>query len=143
VLIEPHTQRPILMDFGISKSVREPGAAENTILGTPVNMAPEQILGKEMDNRVDVYGAGVLLFQSLVSNLPLAPHESTRELLKLKLADRMFIRPPSAVNPAVHSDMDEIVVKATAFHPRDRYGSCREFADALKHYAANHLQADR
>jgi len=143
VLIENHTRRSILMDFGISKSVREPGAAENIILGTPVNMAPEQILGQDMDNRVDVYGAGILLFQSLVSNLPLTPHESTRELLKLKLADRMFTRTPSKVNPSVHPDMDEIVAKATAFHPQDRYGSCREFAEALRQYTDMHLQAER
>lgn len=142
VLVEAHTQRPILMDFGISKSLRAPGAAGEHILGTPVNMAPEQLLGKDTDGRVDVYGAGILLFQMLVPMLPLAPHESTKELLKLKLSDRLFTQSPSELNPAIHPEMDTIIAKATAFDPENRYADCRQFADALEQHEARHLQAD-
>ncbi|MFZ5564307.1 MAG: serine/threonine-protein kinase [Thermodesulfobacteriota bacterium] len=139
VLMEAHTRRPILMDFGISKSLRDPGADGEHILGTPVNMAPEQLLGRDADGRVDVYGAGMLLFQMLVSDLPLAAHATTKELLKLKLSDRLLTRRPSEVNPAVHPDMDAIIARATALDPENRYADCRQFADALKQYAAQYL----
>ncbi|MFO8049633.1 MAG: serine/threonine-protein kinase [Desulfosudaceae bacterium] len=143
ILIEEHTRRPILMDFGISKSVRDPESGKTAILGTPVNMAPEQILGRDLDGRTDVYATGVLLFQMLVSRLPLAPHETTRDLLRLKMNDRLFIKTPSEMNPALTEDMDRIVRRSIALNPAERYADCREFADDLRAYAAEQTAPDQ
>ena len=143
ILMEEHTRRPILMDFGISKSVRDPESGKTAILGTPTNMAPEQVLGKDLDGRADIYATGVLLFQMLVSRLPVPPHETTRELLRLKMNDRLFSKTPSEINPALTDEMDRIVRRATALAPEDRYADCREFADDLRQYAARHGAADQ
>lgn len=143
ILIEEHTRRPILMDFGISKSVRDPESGKTAILGTPANMAPEQILGRDLDGRTDVYATGVLLFQMLVSRLPLAPHETTRDILRLKMNDRLFTKTPSEMNPALTENMDRIVRRAIALNPAERYADCREFADDLRAYAAEQTAPDQ
>ncbi len=143
ILIEKHTRRPIIMDFGISKNIRDTGDAEKDIMGTPTNMAPEQILGENLDGRADIYAAGILLFQMLVSSLPFTPHESTRELLKLKLKDSLFTHKPSELNPAANEEMDRIVFKAIARDPGDRYASCNDFSRDLQDYAAQFISSDR
>lgn len=142
ILIEKHTRRPIIMDFGISKNIRDTGDADRDIMGTPTNMAPEQILGKALDGRADIYATGIMLFQMLVSSLPFAPYESTRELLKLKVQDRLFTRKPSQLNAAVNEEMDRIVLKAISRDPGDRYDSCLDFSRDLQKYAAQFLPPD-
>ncbi len=143
IMIEKHNKRPIIMDFGISKSIREAEDKGKKVLGTPVGMAPEQVMGKELDHRVDVYGTGIMLFQMLVGNLPFAPYESTTELLKLKLKDKWLVRTPSQINPAVNEDMDRIVAKAIAREPENRYATCREFSKDLEQYAAELVKPRR
>lgn len=141
IMIEKTGRRPIIMDFGISRNIREKGSPEEPAMGTPVNMAPEQLLNENLDQRADIYAAGIMLFQMLVSSLPFAPYESTRELLKLKLQDKWLIRTPSQINPAVNEEMDRIVLKAIAREPGNRYAGCNDFARDLKEYAARYSQA--
>lgn len=140
IMIEKHTKRPIIMDFGISKNIREAGEGGREVMGTPINMAPEQILGEELDHRADIYATGIVLFQMLAGTLPLAPYQSTRDLLKLKLQDKWLVHPPSRVNPAVNEEMDRIVLKAIARNPADRYAVCQDFSQDLRRYAARFLQ---
>ena len=140
VMIEKHTKRPIIMDFGISKNIREAGEGGREVMGTPINMAPEQILGEELDHRADIYATGIVLFQMLAGTLPLAPYQSTKELLKLKLQDKWLVHPPSRDNPAVNEEMDRIVLKAIARNPADRYAVCQDFSQDLRRYAARFLQ---
>lgn len=140
IMIEKHTKRPIIMDFGISKNIREAGEGGREVMGTPINMAPEQILGEELDHRADIYATGIVLFQMLAGTLPLAPYQSTRDLLKLKLQDKWLVHPPSRVNPAVNEEMDRIVFKAIARNPADRYAVCQDFSQDLRRYAARFLQ---
>ena len=140
IMIEKHTKRPIIMDFGISKNIREAGEGGREVMGTPINMAPEQILGEELDHRADIYATGIVLFQMLAGTLPLAPYQSTRDLLKLKLQNKWLVHPPSRVNPAVNEEMDRIVLKAIARNPADRYAVCQDFSQDLRRYAARFLQ---
>lgn len=143
IMIEKHNKRPIIMDFGISKNIRGENDKEQGPMGTPVNMAPEQLLEKNLDNRVDVYATGVMLFQMLVGNLPYAPHRSIKEILKLKIQDKWLTRTPSQINPAVNEDMDRIVLKAIAREPDHRYASCRDFAHDLHKYAAKYVKREQ
>ncbi|MEW6078205.1 MAG: serine/threonine-protein kinase [Thermodesulfobacteriota bacterium] len=143
IMIEKHSKRPIIMDFGISKNIRESEESEQEVMGTPLNMAPEQILRENLDNRADIYAAGVMLFQMLAGELPLATHESTREMLKLKLKGQWLTRTPSQINPAVNEEMDRIVLKAMARDPGERYAACRDFSRDLRGYASRYLQAQR
>jgi serine/threonine protein kinase len=134
ILMEKHTRRPIITDFGISRSTRSPDAAGVKILGSPVYIAPEQLLSSDVDGRADIYATGVMLFEMLTTKLPFAPFGSMKEFLKGKLADRLFARKPSEMNPAVGPEMDGIVFKAVARDPEQRYANCREFSNALARY---------
>jgi serine/threonine protein kinase len=141
ILMESHLNRPIILDFGIAKVTRGLYDESTMILGTPVYMPPEQIRNETIDGRADIYASGVMLFEMLVSDLPL-PRIDPVELLflKLKREDKLFHRKPSELNPMVHPSMDKIVYKAISFDPAKRYSSCAEFREALLAYESRHLR---
>jgi serine/threonine-protein kinase len=136
ILIETHSKRPLIADFGIAKVLRGPEVNAPRITGTPIYMAPEQITGGPVDGRADIYTLGVTLFELLVTNLPLPSHDTALDLLKMKivLKDRMFQKKPSAMNPQIGPEMDAIVSRAVAYDPEKRYASCREFIKSLISY---------
>jgi serine/threonine-protein kinase len=105
-------------------------------------MAPEQILNDPSDGRTDIYATGVMLFEMLVSRLPLPKYSTAMELLKmrLKLKERLFQKKPSEMNPILTREMDDIVFKATAHDPENRYATCREFLEAIKVYRDHHIK---
>jgi serine/threonine-protein kinase len=141
ILFETHSKRPIVLDFGIAKTLRGQDEDSAVIQGTPVYMAPEQILNEGIDGRTDIYAAGVMLFEMLVSKLPMPPWDSARGLLQMKLdrKDQLFLRKPSELNEAIHPDLDEIVQKAVSFYPENRFSDCREFLERLEEYKAEYL----
>lgn len=142
ILFETHSKRPIVLDFGIAKVSRGPDEDSSVIQGTPVYMAPEQILNENIDGRTDIYAAGVMLFEMLVSKLPMPPWDSARGLLQMKLdkKDQLFLRRPSELNDAIHPDLDEIVLKAVSFYPDMRFSDCREFLERLEVHKAEYLR---
>ncbi len=142
VLIETHTKRPIVVDFGIAKVSEGLDRQSSVIQGTPLYMPPEQILNKKSDGQADIYATGVMLFEMLVSNLPLPHWKTTLELLqmKLNLKDKLFQKRPSQLNKTVNPDMDDIVLKAVSYEPEMRYATCREFLEQLEEYRENHLR---
>ncbi len=142
ILMEKHTGRPILMDFGVAKVARGPDSTSSIVLGTPGYMAPEQILHGDVDGRADIYAAGTMLFEML-SPEPLFPNiKSARELLrkKVQMGDGLFTKRPSQVNPQLNEVMDNIVLKAVAYDPDRRFSSCREFQKQLKLYLKNYVE---
>ena len=143
ILIEKDSGRPMITDFGIANLTRGTDLSSRAIQGTPVYMAPEQIVTTDLDGRADIYAAGVLLFEMLTSRLPLPPHESKRELMKMKIEmrDRFFQEVPSTINPSVNEGLDKIVRKATAFRPDDRFSDCREFMEHLESFQGRAYRA--
>ena len=142
ILIETHSKRPIVVDFGIAKVSRGPDQESSMIHGTPVYMPPEQILNERVDGRADIYATGVMLFEMLVSNLPLPTWNTPLELLQMKLQqkDQLFQQKPSEINKMIHPEMDEIVLKAISFDREMRFATCREFLDRLEAYRASYLR---
>ncbi len=139
ILIESLSKRPIILDFGIAKVSRGLEHESSVIQGTPFYMPPEQIRNEAADRRTDIYASGMMLFEMLVSDLPLPRvHPVDLLLLKLKQGDRLFKTTPSEINPGAHPDMDRIVFKAIAFDPGDRFASCAEFRMALLDYQDRH-----
>jgi serine/threonine-protein kinase len=136
ILIETHTNRPLITDFGIAKVLRGPEVNAPKIIGTPIYMAPEQITDGPVDGRADIYTLGVTLFELLVTNLPLPSYDTALDLLKMKivLKDQLFQNKPSEMNPQIDPEMDAIISKAVAYDPENRYASCREFMKSLKSY---------
>ncbi len=142
IMIEKHTQRAILTDFGVAKVLR--GGDDNNkpmIQGTPLYMAPEQILGRELDGRADIYAVGTMLFEMLVPELPIPKFKTRVDLVKAKVLNKngIFQKYPSELNPNVNEKMDQIVKKAISHSPDQRYGSCRDFIEDLEQYRTNYV----
>lgn len=141
ILIEAHTRRPIITDFGVVKVLHRPDMKNSKVLGTPIYMAPEQITSDSVDSRADIYAVGVVLFELLVLTLPLPPFNTAKELMvkKFTMKDRLFLKKPSDLNPFVGPIMDKIVFKALAHKPDNRYETCREFIETLSAYRVEHM----
>jgi len=112
------------------------------IVGTPMYMPPEQMRGAEADARADIYSLGIMLFELVAGRIPVPAFDSSRELLRMKLAlkDRLFQQKASEMNPSAGPEMDRIILNATAFDPEKRYRSCREFIRDLDAYRSRHVQ---
>ncbi|MEP7124760.1 MAG: serine/threonine-protein kinase [Byssovorax sp.] len=131
-----------LLDFGIAK-LTDPGprgAGLTTFghpVGTPTAMAPEQILGEPLDERVDVYALGVLLHRMLVGFLPFRS-EDPLELARQHLEDPA--PRPSRTAP-VPPAIDDVVLRCLEKRPEKRFDSVKSFLRALR-LAAGELPED-
>ena len=136
IMIEKHSRRPLVTDFGIVQVLNSDTGAAKAVHGTPLYMAPEQILGQGVDGRADIYAAGTMFYQMLAAELPLPEFKNKTDLLKHKILSRgnFFLKKPSEVNPAIDQEMDRIIGKATAFEPVQRYSTGRDFLGDLEQY---------
>ncbi|MFG6467459.1 serine/threonine-protein kinase [Roseateles sp. BYS87W] len=115
-------------DFGIARIDSQHLTQTHYMVGTPSHMAPEQFLGSTMDRRVDIYGAGVVLYQLLTGRPPFA---GTTEALMYKVVNDMPA-PPSTLDGANRPAwFDAIVARALAKRPDDRYPTAEAFKQAL------------
>ncbi len=140
ILIEDHSQRPLITDFGVARSYEGSGTDSRVMVGTPTYMPPEQIISGVVDSSADVYAAGVMLFEMVAGRLPYPAYDTALKLLKIKLRlqDRLFQRKPSQMNPAANDALDDIIAKAVSFNKNNRYPACREFAQDIESYMALH-----
>jgi serine/threonine-protein kinase len=141
VMIENHNQRPIITDFGVARLLRGEESGKPMIQGTPLYMAPEQILGQKLDGRADIYALGTMLFEMLVTQLPIPQYKSKVDMLKAKVLNEngMFQKKPSELRADLNEDMDLIVQKALAKDPNQRYETCQDFIKDLEQYRNNYL----
>lgn len=137
VMIEGHSKRPLITDFGVARVSRTTSKSDRLLLGTPMYIAPEQILSGTVDGRADMYSAGVMMLEMLMSKLPYPPYQTAMDLLKMKLGlkDRIFRQRPSEVHPVANRTLDEILFKALAFDRDKRFPSCHEFASELERFS--------
>ncbi len=130
---------PFLGDFGISKALEASSSMTGTgIVGTPDYMSPEQARGETLDGRSDVYSLGVVAYQALTgSNLFKA---TTPIGVMLKHATEP---PPPLreIRPDIPQAVDDVVQKALAKYPIERYQTGAEFAQALAKAAFPHADA--
>jgi serine/threonine protein kinase len=129
-----------LLDFGISKFNQLSGDSgfsmtrTGAVMGTPYYMAPEQAKGsREMDHRVDLYAAGVILYEALTGQVPFSADTFNELLFKIVLEEP---KPLSAVEPSVDAGFAAIVTKAMARDPAHRFQTAREFQSALAQWGA-------
>ena len=141
IMMEKHTQRPIITDFGVAKVLREAQEDHSIARGSPLYMPPEQIIDDSTDERSDIYAAGIMLFDMFVPKLPLPKFESYEDLLKQKLLNKkgIFLAKPSELNPFLNMMMDQIVLKAITYEPEKRFGNCCELKNALEEYQKKYL----
>lgn len=121
-----------LTDFGIAKildaEVDNGTQMTGNSIGTPRYMSPEQVRGVAMDERSDLFSAGVLLYELLTASLPF---DGTTHLAIATQILHDMPTPPSEKASGVPLYLDEIVYKALAKRPEDRYQSAAEFRAEL------------
>ena len=129
------------MDFGLAQVIRQSEEADAVIVGTPLYMAPEQILTPEVNGRADIYAAATVLLEMLTPP-PLFPGiNSAEEIIKAKVErrDKLFDSKPSERNPKLNKEMDRILSRALAFDPESRYATCLEFREELEQYSKRYI----
>ena len=129
VLIED--RRCYLTDFGLTKSVAEKTALTQTgqFLGTIDYVAPEQIEGKPLDGRADVYALGCMLHQCLTGSTPY-PRDSQVAVIYAHLQEPP--PRPCEQRPDLPAGIDTVVARAMAKQPEERYGTPGELAAAAE-----------
>lgn len=130
-----------LVDFGIALVLgRERKTRFGTNVGTPEYMSPEQIRGGEMDNRTDVYSFGCVLYEMLAGHPPFGSQDE-EELTEFQIMNGHVNNPPPSLgsrNPHVERRVEEVVFKALAKKPDDRFPDCESMAKALVRAAGEH-----
>ena len=121
-----------VMDFGISRAIEEAGEAltkANVVMGSARYMSPEQVSGKDVDARSDLYSAACVIYEMIAGRSPFDA-ESNVDLAAKHLSD--IPEPPSKFTPLeVPAGLDAVILKGLAKNPDERYQSAAEFAQAL------------
>ena len=143
ILIEASTGRPLLVDFGISKRVNEdgtmPDAHDGMVVGTPLYMSPEQALGhRDVDARTDIYAMGALLYQ-MITGAPPFDGTSSQEIVAKHLTDP--VRVPPAIASRVPPALIEVIERAMAKQPGDRFQSAGAMLEPLRQGARRNRAA--
>ncbi|MEU2061103.1 serine/threonine-protein kinase [Streptomyces sp. NPDC013455] len=130
-----HPEHVYLTDFGLTKkSLSLTGfTSVGQFVGTLDYVAPEQISGRPVDGRCDVYGLSCVVYETLTGRPPFQ-REDDMALLWAHQYDEP--PPPSGVRPGLPPAMDAVFAKALAKGPDDRYDSCLDFVAALRAAAA-------
>jgi serine/threonine protein kinase len=134
ILVDAAPGRPAhvyLSDFGLARGVKSVSGLTQAgqFMGTPDYSAPEQISGREVDGRADQYALGCVAYALLTGSVPFR-----REVPMAVLYAHLSAPPPrvTAARPDLSEAVDEVLARALAKEPDDRYDSCGDFAYALR-----------
>src|SRR5712691_4817986 len=130
--LEPETPDYVyLADFGLTKHAhsRSGLTGSGEFVGTIDYMAPEQIEGRDVDARTDIYSLGCVLFQCLTGRPPFKKDTDAAVLWAHMREDPPLL---SNLAPELPEGLDDVVAHALAKDPDDRYSSCRELVADLR-----------
>ncbi|MES1182462.1 MAG: protein kinase [Myxococcales bacterium] len=129
-----------VLDFGIAQAaLRSQATAAGTIKGKVAYMSPEQVQGRAVDARTDVFAAGVVLWEALTGRRLFFSPDS-RDVVDLLL--KAPIVAPSTINRAVSPALDQVVFRALQRDVQQRFQSAHEFAEALRDAAEEGSRRD-
>jgi serine/threonine-protein kinase len=124
---------PLLTDFGVAKIIDDEATLDLTgtsaTVGTPEYMAPEQVVSKSVDHRADIYSLGVVFYE-MVTGRKLYTADTPMAVL-VKHASAPLPRPTEYVRD-LPERVEQLLFKALAKNPDDRYQSMSQFASALE-----------
>ena len=116
----------VLFDFGLAFDLDGPPDPAGRVYGSPLFLAPEQALSEPVDARTDIYGLGATLYTLVVGSTPFFS-DSRSELLNAHVNEA----PPDPRKSGVSDELTEVVLRAMAKNPADRFASGADFAAAL------------
>ncbi len=119
-----------LLDFGIARAATGlSNYKEGMLMGKLGYVAPEQAsLDRPWDHRVDIFAAGIILYELLTKQKPFQRAVDVESLIQSRLGK---VVPPSSIDGRLPKELDTIVLRALAADPDERYPDARSFADAL------------
>ena len=129
VLIDSHGN-VFLTDFGIAKLLESASprlTQTDAIMGTPAYISPEQAQGHTVDQRSDIYSLGIILYEMVTGSVPFTAETPLAVLFK-HISDPL--PPPSLVKPDIAPVIEQVLLKALAKDPRDRFATAAEFVAA-------------
>ena len=144
----------VVIDWGLAKDLVEHAGQTETaptvgssdsgltqsgqVMGTPAYMPPEQARGEEVDERADVYSLGAVLYHVLVGEAPYLKSSAAEVLAEVLSAPPVDV---AVREPDAPRDLVDVVRKAMAREPRQRYATAAELAEDLKRYQTGQLVA--
>jgi serine/threonine protein kinase len=121
--------KPHICDFGVAHVEMSTITQTGTTIGTPSYMSPEQVMGKKIDKRSDIFSLGAILYQLLTGRRPFEGESITTVIYKIVNEEAV---PLTHIRKELPPEFEQIIGKALAKNPDDRYASCAELADDLK-----------
>lgn len=118
-----------ITDFGIARVSDSNLTREGALIGTPYYMSPEQVIGREVDGRADLFGAGVIAYELLTGEKPFPGEVVTTVMHNVLRTDPI---PPRELNFAVSDALAAVVLRALAKDPRLRYQTGEAMAEAFE-----------
>jgi len=130
-----------LMDFGVAKILDSKESTQaGSMIGTLMYISPEQITGHDADFRSDIYTLGITLYQAVTGVLPFEK-KTDYEYMNAHLHEQPL--PPTALQPAIPQELEDIILKAMDKDPDKRFQSAHEFRKALLKVGMVHVRAYR
>jgi len=129
IMYEPESDSVKVTDFGIARITDSSKTKTGMVLGTPSYMSPEQLAGKKIEGRSDLFSLGVTLYQLASGRLPFEGDSMAQLMFKIATEPHADIR---THNPKLPACVAAIVNKALAKDPQTRYQDGEQMAKALR-----------
>jgi serine/threonine-protein kinase len=120
-----------ITDFGTAKILRFNVTQTAHVIGTPSYMSPEQIKGKPVDGRSDIFALGVILYEMVTGEKPFPGENITTVIFKIINEEPI---PPRKLDPSIHPGLSAVITRALAKEPTARFQNCAEMLAALRNY---------
>lgn len=133
---------PKILDFGIARLINADQRVTrvNAKMGSILYMSPEQILGKDVDFKSDIYSLGITMYETLTAKHPYDIEEDSDYTLQSKIIND-YPPPPSAYYPMITKQMEYVISTAINKDPDERFVSCQNFSEAINdpYYTSEYL----